>query len=58
MDNNRTPDEYKKTCTHELGHALGWHGHAANFLDVMCQGNSTITVLSEHDKRHLSQVYN
>lgn len=47
----------KKTCTHELGHALGWFGHSSDSSDIMYSLSSSITALSSRDKAHLSQVY-
>ena len=57
VDNNRTSAEYIKTALHELGHAVGWNGHSANTSDVMYGYGSSVTVLTNRDKNHLSQVY-
>lgn len=50
-------DGYKKTTTHELGHALGWIGHSSNSSDIMYFDASEVTNLTTRDKRHLKQVY-
>ena len=57
IDKDRTTDQYKKTCTHELGHALGWAGHSSNTSDIMYSAGSSVTSLTSRDKNHLSQVY-
>lgn len=57
VDNDREIDNYRKTCLHELGHALGWFGHSTNTTDVMYSKGSDVTVLTTRDVRHLSQVY-
>ena len=48
-----------KTCTHEMGHALGWKGHPSTSQPtwVMQQGLLTNTTLSDEEKAHLLQVY-
>ena len=48
---------YKKTTTHELGHALGWSGHSDSSADIMYSSASEVTTLTTTDKRHLKQVY-
>lgn len=50
-------DSYKKTTTHELGHALGWIGHSSNSNDIMYSASSSVTTLTSRDKNHLNQVY-
>jgi len=57
VDKGRTADQYKNTCMHELGHALGWSGHSSNSSDVMYAYATTITSLTSRDKNHLNQVY-
>lgn len=57
IDKDHTTDEYKKTCTHELGHALGWVGHSSNSSDIMYSSGSSVTSLTTRDSNHLSQVY-
>lgn len=57
VDNNRTNNEYKETCTHELGHALGWYGHSSNWNSIMYAYGSSLTTLTYIDKNHLAQVY-
>lgn len=57
IDKDHTTDEYKKTCTHELGHALGWVGHSSNSSDIMYSLGSSVTSLTTRDSKHLSQVY-
>ncbi len=46
-----------KTTMHEMGHALGWYGHASNSSFVMYQGRSSVTTLKSGEKNHLSQIY-
>ncbi len=52
-------NNYKKTCTHEFGHALGWIGHPSTLQPtwVMQQGILENTVLAENEKKHISQTY-
>lgn len=57
VDKGRTTDQYKKTATHELGHALGWAGHSDTSTDIMYGSGSSVTELTTRDKRHLTQVY-
>jgi predicted Zn-dependent protease len=57
VDKSRTSNEYMKTATHELGHALGWSGHSSNPNDVMYRSGSSITQLTQRDINHLAQVY-
>lgn len=57
VDKNHSSNEYKETCTHEMGHALGWSGHSGNSSDIMYAYGSSITTLTTNEKNHLSQVY-
>jgi len=57
IDKNQTLATYKNIGIHELGHALGWHGHSSNASDVMYEFTSTTTTLSSRDKLQLSQLY-
>jgi predicted Zn-dependent protease len=53
----KTSNGYKKTTTHEFGHALGWRGHSSNSNDVMYGTASEVTTLTSRDKNHLVQIY-
>lgn len=59
VDKGSTSDRYKKTATHELGHALGYKGHDTTYSTAVMwpQGHSTYTLCSR-DRLHLQQVYN
>ncbi|WP_139902880.1 matrixin family metalloprotease [Clostridium thermarum] len=57
VEQSRTLNGYKKTATHELGHALGWRGHSSSTTDIMYESASTITELTTRDKEHLMQIY-
>ncbi|HEY9718734.1 MAG TPA: tetratricopeptide repeat protein [Trichormus sp.] len=48
-----------KTCLHEVGHALGIHGHSSNNHDVMFLAATPepIGVLSERDKNTIMRIY-
>lgn len=52
-------DDMKKTCLHELGHALGLHGHSTNNHDIMFFSVSPTVwpVLSKRDKATLMRIY-
>jgi len=49
----------KLCCLHEVGHALGMHGHSPNSHDVMfpCVTLNGNTVLSERDKATIRRIY-
>jgi len=57
QQSGKTTNGYKKTTTHELGHALGWRGHSSNAKDIMYGVSSEVTSLTTRDKNHLKQVY-
>jgi len=46
-------------CLHEIGHALGMHGHSPNNHDVMFSAATLTgpTVLSERDKNTIRRIY-
>jgi tetratricopeptide (TPR) repeat protein len=52
-------DMMKKTCLHEIGHALGLMGHSPNSHDVMFFSESPTVwpVLSKRDKATLLRLY-
>jgi tetratricopeptide (TPR) repeat protein len=54
-----TDDVMKKTCLHEIGHALGLMGHSPNSHDVMFFSESPTVwpVLSKRDKATLVRLY-
>lgn len=60
--NNQQPlsdEEMKKTCLHELGHAMGLQGHSTNNHDIMffSMSNTNWPVLSRRDKATLFMLY-
>ena len=51
-------NDYQLTTTHELGHALGWWGHATNPGNVMCASYEEAgTSLTNEDITQLKQIY-
>lgn len=50
-------ERYKNTCTHELGHALGYMGHSASSADIMYYLDKNAYTLTNNEKEHLIQVY-
>lgn len=54
-----TDEVMKKTCLHEIGHALGLMGHSPNSHDVMFFSESPTVwpVLSKRDKATLLRLY-
>lgn len=52
-------DDMKKTCLHEIGHALGLRGHSVNNHDIMFYSVSPTVwpVLSKRDKATLLRLY-
>lgn len=57
VDKDHSTNEVTNTCIHELGHALGWHGHSNVSSDIMSEYGSSNILLTDRDKNHLSQVY-
>ena len=52
-----TINQYIKSCTHELGHALGYLGHSNSANDIMYNTASSVTSLTIRDKNHIRQIY-
>lgn len=53
----KTSDNYINTCTHELGHSLGFFGHTSSSSAIMYAfGHSGVT-LKTAEINHLKQVY-
>lgn len=54
-----TSDEMKKTCLHEIGHALGMVGHSPSNKDVMFFSNSSAVwpALTKRDKATILRIY-
>lgn len=52
-------DEMKKTCLHELGHAMGLQGHSTNNHDIMffAMSSTVWPVISKRDKATLFRIY-
>ena len=57
VEKDHSIDAYKKTATHEIGHALGWYGHSSCSDDVMYGYTSSVTHLTMRDYLQLDQVY-
>ena len=56
-DSGQTTDEYINTCTHELGHALGFFGHASSSSAVMYAFGHSGHTLQTAEINHMAQVY-
>jgi len=56
-----SPQRFKGVCLHEIGHALGMHGHSSDPGDIMfmfSKGNDTrANTLSARDKNTLFLIY-
>ena len=57
VSGSRTANEYRKTVTHEMGHALGYWGHSSGTTDVMYFAGHASYTLKSNDYAHLQQVY-
>ena len=57
VSGSRPINEYRKTVTHEMGHALGYFGHASGTTDVMYFAGHASYTLKPNDYAHLQQVY-
>jgi predicted Zn-dependent protease len=54
-----TSDDMKKTCLHEIGHALGIVGHSPSNKDVMFYSNASAVwpALTKRDKATVLRIY-
>jgi uncharacterized repeat protein (TIGR02543 family) len=57
VDADLTLGQQRRLSTHELGHALGWHGHSLNSSDIMSSELSNFATLTSNDIDHLRQIY-
>lgn len=57
--NPLTSDDMKKTCLHEIGHAMGIRGHSPSNKDVMFYTNSSSVwpALTKRDKATILRIY-
>ncbi len=55
----RTDKKISAHCLHEMGHALGMHGHSSNNTDVMFLASNLnpVTKLSQRDKNTIRKLY-
>ena len=57
VHNLSTSSQYYKVATHEIGHAIGWRGHTATYIDVMYHTENSYYSLTNRDIEHLNQIY-
>lgn len=51
-------NNYLKTASHEVGHAMGWRGHPTNRPTwIMQQGKLENTTFKQGERNHLLQIY-
>jgi hypothetical protein len=55
----RNKEFLTRSCLHELGHALGMHGHSPSSRDVMFSAATVngAAMLSERDKKTIQRIY-
>jgi hypothetical protein len=52
-----TESEYKMMAIHEMGHAMGWRGHASDSSWIMYASYTSVTTLKSGEINHLKQIY-
>lgn len=57
IDKGNSSAKLRNTCTHEMGHALGWYGHYWASGAVMSEMENTVQDLTPNDINQLKQVY-